>query len=348
MNTVIDDPCDWRGAAMGSATDWIHSLTPDEIDEIERAAAHAYSLGKTIDTLTMEDFPLPDVGVRLSHLKESLENQYGLYVLRGFPTEGKSVDDLRYIFWGIGLHLGTAVCQSYKGDFLGDVRDFGTSDGRLYNTNAAGGFHVDTCDVVGLFVVRPAKSGGLSRIASTVAIHNEIARTRPDLLEVLYQPFCWKTTIPAPFSAGHPPYFQQPLFSRVANKLSCLWLPVKINLAQGMEGVPHLTDKQREAIDLVTQLAESEEFAVSMMFEAGDMQFVNNHVCVHGRTAFEDYTDEARKRHLFRLWLSVPNSRELDVSLKPTYGEVGAGQVRGGIGRECGLRKYRTYEALVD
>ncbi|WP_168788918.1 TauD/TfdA family dioxygenase [Paraburkholderia aromaticivorans] len=109
-----------------------------------------------------------------------------------------------------------------------------------------------------------------------------------------------------------------------------------------------MTDKQREAIDLVTQLAESEEFAVSMKFEPGDMQFVNNYVCVHGRTAFEDYKDEGLKRHLFRLWLSMPNSRELHESLTPTYGEVRAGMVRGGIGGECGLRKYRSYEALAD
>lgn len=87
---------------------------------------------------------------------------------------------------------------------------------------------------------------------------------------------------------------------------------------------------------------------MSMKFEPGDMQFVNNHVCVHGWTAFEDYTDVGLKRHLFRLWLSMPNSRELHESLTPTYGEVRAGMVRGGIGGECGLIKYRSCEALAD
>jgi hypothetical protein len=85
---------------------------------------------------------------------------------------------------------------------------------------------------------------------------------------------------------------------------------------------------------------------LSMMFEPGDIQFVNNHICVHGRTAFEDFTDESRKRHLLRLWLSVPNSRPLDPAMAPSYGDVRAGAVRGGIGAEAGKRVYQSYKAL--
>ncbi|HUL06708.1 MAG TPA: hypothetical protein VLV76_10275, partial [Candidatus Acidoferrum sp.] len=34
-----------------------------------------------------------------------------------------------------------------------------------------------------------AASGGLSEVASTPAVHNEILRRRPDLLELLYRPY---------------------------------------------------------------------------------------------------------------------------------------------------------------
>jgi len=85
-----------------------------------------------------------------------------------------------------------------------------------------------------------------------------------------------------------------------------------------------------------------------MMFEPGDIQLLNNHVCVHARTGFEDYEESDRKRHLLRLWLSVENSRELDAALKPTYGDVRAGAVRAGIGNECGKRIFRSSEALID
>jgi hypothetical protein len=346
MSGIVEDPCEWRGPELMDREDWIYRFTGAELAEIEAAFAHARASGKTFDTVTAEDFPLPTVAARLRDVARSLEDRYGLYVLRGIPTEGRAVDDLRFIFWCIGKHLGTAVCQTYNGDYLGDVRDFGKSDGRLYNTNQAGGFHVDNCDVVGLFVVRPARTGGLSQITSTVAIHNEMARTRPDLLEVLYQPFYWKNTVPPPYNAGKPAFFQQPVFTRVGGKLSCFWLVVKIRAAQGLDGVPALTPLQEEALAMVEALAEDERFVLSMMFEPGDMQFVNNHVCVHGRTAFEDFLEEGRKRHLFRLWLAMPNSRPLDPAMAPTYGEVAAGAVRGGIGAEAGLRKYQSYESM--
>ena len=53
-----------------------------------------------------------------------------------------------------------------------------------------------------------------------------------------------------------------------------------------------------------------------MDFRPGDIQILNNHVTVHTRTAFEDWPEPERKRHLMRLWLTdtgrplVPGYRE--------------------------------------
>jgi hypothetical protein len=38
-------------------------------------------------------------------------------------------------------------------------------------------------------------------------------------------------------------------------------------------------------------------------FEGGQMQFVNNRLIAHKRTAFRDWPEPERKRHLIRLWL---------------------------------------------
>ncbi|MBK8375596.1 MAG: TauD/TfdA family dioxygenase [Sphingomonadales bacterium] len=54
-----------------------------------------------------------------------------------------------------------------------------------YETNAHLPFHTDGSDLVGLLCLRDARSGGLSSLVSSVACHNELARTRPDLLERL-------------------------------------------------------------------------------------------------------------------------------------------------------------------
>ena len=89
-------------------------------------------------------------------------------------------------------------------------------------------------------------------------------------------------------------------------------------------------------------LANDPRFYGEMMFEPGDMQFMNNHVMYHSRTEFEDYPEEDRKRHLIRMWLSVPNSRELDDSMHGIYRDRRPGVTRGGFPCHTGTRVYET------
>ena len=63
------------------------------------------------------------------------------------------------------------------------------------------------------------------------------------------------------------------------------------------------------------------------------MQFLNNHVTLHTRTAFEDYEMPNLKRHLLRLWFSPSNSRTLDTGFEPFFRKIKAGTVRGGFPR---------------
>ena len=163
-------------------------------------------------------------------------------------------------------------------------------------------------------------------------------------LKILYEPFTWISTTPDQYLGARSRTFQQPMFSRAGDKFSSLWLPVLVRRAQDLPGVAPLTKLQKEALDTVDAMAESPAFILDMMFEPGDMQFVNNHVLVHGRTAFEDYDEIEQRRHLLRLWLSVPNSRPLDPAMARTWGSVEAGALRGGIGAECGKRTYRSFE----
>jgi len=61
------------------------------------------------------------------------------------------------------------------------------------------------------------------------------------------------------------------------------------------------------------------------------MQFVNNHIVFHGRTAYEDDRASGRSRHLLRLWLSPPNSRPLPRDFAHAWHATAPGAVRGGI-----------------
>ena len=57
------------------------------------------------------------------------------------------------------------------------------------------------------------------------------------------------------------------------------------------------------------QLNSDSRFSVTMDLRPGDMQFLNNHVALHSRTAYEDYPEPERRRDLIRLWLNGTASR---------------------------------------
>ena len=67
-----------------------------------------------------------------------------------------------------------------------------------------------------------------------------------------------------------------------------------------------------------------------MRLKPGDMQFVYNHHLMHDRTGFTDWPDPAERRHLLRLWLSLPGDRPLPPVFTQRYGQIDIGD-RGGI-----------------
>ena len=62
---------------------------------------------------------------------------------------------------------------------------------------------------------------------------------------------------------------------------------------------------QREAIAIVQELATDPAFYLDMSIGEGDIQFLNNRLVFHGRTAYVDDVPNGFKRHLKRLWLAT-------------------------------------------
>ena len=102
-----------------------------------------------------------------------------------------------------------------------------------------------------------------------------------------------------------------------------------VEAAQKMGGIPRLTPAQDEALDLLAAVCD--EYGYEMVLEPGDIQLLNNHVIYHGRTAYEDDDGADRDRLLYRLWLSMPNSRALPPGFEVLWGSIEPGVPRGGI-----------------
>ena len=326
----IDAPYAWKGADLKGRTDWLRPFRPAELAEIDRALEGVKRRGIELFDITREDFPLPAFSAEIAKIAQELETGRGMIMLRGLPLS-YSPDDLRTVYWGIGTHLGTAVSQNKDGELLGIVKDFG---GVINNTTRRGSktalgleFHSDRCDVVGLLCVRKAKAGGASRIVSAAAIHNEILRRRPDLIDEFYGN--WEHSWQGEEPPGSGRTDKRPIFGFRDGYFTGLFSPAYIKFAQEFPEVPRHTPRQREALELYGQL--TNELALDMHFEPGDIQLLNNHVMYHGRTHFEDWPEETKKRLLLRLWLSVPGSRPMPQAWKTVFGSIEPGEVRGGV-----------------
>jgi len=329
----ITGPGAWAGPEMAADPDrWLATLAPEDIAELEGAAMHYLSLGRDVGEITAEAFPLPLFGAHLAVLREKLLHGVGVEVLRGLPVAGYDQRMAATIFCGIGAHLGSARSQNAAGHILGHVRDTGAKADdpktRIYQTSARQSFHTDSADVVGLLCLKTAREGGTSLLVSAESIYNVMRARRPDLLVRLFDPIATDRRGEVP--EGAEPYMEIPPLSWHGGKLTVFYQRQYIDSAQRFEGAMRLTPTHVAALDMFDALANDPALHFEMQLQPGDMQFVYNHAQLHDRTGFTDWPDPKDRRHLLRLWLSLPGDRELPPVFAERYGSLEVGQ-RGGI-----------------
>ncbi|WP_096200464.1 TauD/TfdA family dioxygenase [Bacillus sp. FJAT-45350] len=296
----------WKGKELLKDDSWIYFWSEEAIASLESALKNVEQKGLQAPDFTKEDFPIPDLADEIAYFVDELENGRGFLLLRGLPVENYTEEQASIIYYGIGLHMGIPVSQNIKGDLLGHVRNIGaidTSNVRVYETNETLPYHADLSDVVGLLSLRKAKSGGLSSLASAMTLYNEIQERYPEHLGILYRYFLMEH-----LGDGEPAF--TPIFSYHDGKLSARYLRKYIEIAQEIAGHP-LSKIEVEALDIIDSILHDKDIRIDMMLEPGDIQFANNYTVFHSRTQFEDHEDLELRRHLLRLWLKMPNAREL-------------------------------------
>ncbi|THD65071.1 MAG: TauD/TfdA family dioxygenase [Phenylobacterium sp.] len=328
----LDTPAAWRSADLAPG-EWAHVLSVAEAAEIAAAARALAARDLDLATVTAADFPLPAFGPRLAalHRGEVLEGR-GFAVIRGLDPQAFSRRENGALFLGIGAHLGAFRPQNAAGHILGHVKDLGRSgddpNARLYQTHERQTYHTDSCDVVGLYCLKPAKAGGRSSLVSSVTLYNEMRRRAPELAAALFQPI--ETDRRGEVAAGELPWFNIPVFNWFEGCFAGMYQRQYIESARRFSEVPPLTETQVAALDLLDALAEDPALHLEIDFQPGDIQLVNNHVLFHDRTAFEDWPEPERRRHLLRLWLAPPDAQALPPVFAERFGTAAPG-ARGGV-----------------
>jgi hypothetical protein len=307
----ISGPGAWKASAFRREDDWILALDAEDRRELQAALGCAKTTGKPLADLTVQDFPLSGLSRKLRLVLDDLESGKGFAVLRGFPLEGYASSDIELMYWGLGAHLGAAVVQNALGERLVHVRNYGkgglaNKTLRAYQTLDALPFHTDSPDIVALLCLRNAPNGGLSMMASSATIHNELLEYHRELLGIFYTGFLYDRR--GEELPGEAPFYRNCVYTWLEEKLSCrYYMRAFIESAQDKSGIP-LMAVERQALDTFEAIALRAENRIEMALQPGDIQFCENNLVVHARTAYQDIDGE---RDLLRLWLNPHQPRTL-------------------------------------
>ncbi len=319
----------WRRADIGD--EWLYTFTDADIAELEQAARHAQRSGNGHLGFTRGDFPLDALGDRIAGLLADVESGRGFFVLRGLPLHRYDRETAETVYWGLGRHFGTAISQNAKGQRLVEVCDRGHDyteiNSRGYTTRARLLPHVDTSDMTALLCLHPAKEGGLSTLASSMTIYNEVLARHPEHLELLFRGF--HHDLRGEGVTGRLDEVTNnriPVFSFCEGQLSCCFNYKAMETAADKIGQP-LTALEREALDFIVETADRSDIRFDMALERGDIQLINNYAVLHSRSDFVDYPEPERKRNMLRLWVNFHNGRPL----APAFADRFNTGARGGV-----------------
>ncbi|MEU5726782.1 TauD/TfdA family dioxygenase [Micromonospora sp. NPDC047738] len=297
---------DWRGSQVADDPGWRLPLSSAQQDEVLVALAVAQGADVPLDSVSREVFPLPTLGVELRRLADDVVHGRGFALVQGVPVDALTEEQCVLVAVGISAYIGDLVPQGPQRAPVVHVRDGGadaaSSITRSYQHSGRLGFHADPTDVVALLCLRPARSGGLSAIVSSVAVHNALVAARPDLARLLYEPWWFDRRT----GDGPDSFYQQPVYAiGTDGRLSTRYGPDYIRSAQRGAHVPALDADRVEAMEALDRLNHAPDFLLTMELRPGDLQLLNNRVILHSRTAYEDHPEPERRRHLLRLWLDM-------------------------------------------
>jgi hypothetical protein len=216
------------------------------------------------------------------------------------------------------------------GERLGHIIDVTKTDpnARAYRNKSELTPHSDPADMLSFLCIHPAARGGVSRFCSSIAIHEEIRRTRPDLLERLYRGYRYHRL--GEQQPGDPEItaHRVPVFSTFEGVTSCRYVRQYLEVAADERPDINLDSVDREALDLLESLAADPSFHFEFTLQAGEAVFANNFTVFHARSSFEN--DPALPpRHLLRLWLSADPRRPIAPEVLHYEGEPGIQPIPG-------------------
>lgn len=318
----IDLPSAWNGSYMAENPHiWIYEFDSDDKDTVRSAVKHFQGLNKSMEHLSLGDFPVSDDFLRkIESWKLQLSGKgRGFQVLRGVPVKQWTMTQSEIFFFALGKYLGIPGAQDVEGSLLGHVVDVGVTDKveRPYRKRVDIAYHCDGADVVGLLCMHSAKKGGASRIISSARVYNELLKhpKGQQYVKRLFGKILLFTRKTFGLSAYLPvyplrldaegvlrTYWNQEFYLKsyrdlVTGELTERGLedPLALEAVEAYDAILNKDiqrgkDQEEQGDGENANQRINDELGLSMFLQQGDVQLVSNHFVLHARTEFEDYT----------------------------------------------------------
>jgi len=307
----------WLAADIERA-DFVIQPSDDARGEIDRLAKFCQDNPLPLLQRRIDEVEIPACRELMGRMKAILDDGVGFSVLDRLPLDDYPIETMLEVYWVLGQAIGRPVAQKWNGQMVYDVSDTGAAYAygtRGSHTSVELNFHTDNAfarmvpDYVGLLCRQPAKSGGVSRFCSLYSVHQRMLEHYPAELERLYQPVLYDRQ--KEHRDGAPPVCLAPYFSWYNGRMFARANASLIRKGYEVAGEP-MDALLVAALDAIDEVCAAADLWYEAPLERGQVQYLNNHEVGHYRSAFEDFDEPGRKRHLYRLWHRAAGSTSYD------------------------------------
>ncbi len=301
----IPFPEAWAAQELGGKPSLVRALGADSLRALDTLAAALR--GRELSSITQRDASDPAIAEPMAGVRAEVMDGRGIAIVRGPDPARYDPEDYARLYWALGTHLGEGAVQSVFNDYVARVERNPNLPWRGTTTDMELRPHTDFHEVMSLASVSLPESGGVSGFVSSLAVHNELLRTRPELLAPLYEG--WYNASPLKRRASSR---KVPIFSCVAGHVSCFYN--RVFYLKPEEAPEPFPAALTEAMACMDSLCVRDDLIARLVLEPGEIVFWHNFLVMHSRTAFHD--SDGHRRLLLRLWLNVPGGRPMAEEVK--------------------------------
>ena len=262
------------------------------------------------EALEPSDFEMPACKGAMSAARSALDHGLGFAMIDRLDVSDREI--ATKLYWLLMAMTAPLVAQKHDGTMVYNVVDTGESTApgngvRASKTSQRQGFHTDNAfntppNYVALCCLQTAKEGGLSGLISFQTVYNRlIAEEPPEVAARMFESFWFDRQFE--HGPGESPLTRHPAFwAHPEGGIDIAFSPRLVRQGAAVHGEP-LDERAEQVLAAIARITEDASLALNFEFAPGQIQIVNNKRLGHRRTAFVDWPDQDRRRHLVRLWM---------------------------------------------